>query len=86
MQTKEINKQTILLENTVDYVNGVYHLDDAYKVTQFRNTENAIHIALNNGALELNIKIKGMPKVDLERKTAIMLEELEDKEVVEVEE
>lgn len=62
----EINKQTILLEKTVDYVNGLYHLDTKYNVTQFRAGEKAIAITLDNGSNELAIKIKGQPKYDLE--------------------
>lgn len=71
-----VNKQTILLEKTVDYVNGVYHLDTSYNVTQFRAGEKAIAITLDNGSHELNIKVKGQPKFDLEMATMNVLEDL----------
>lgn len=61
-----VNKQTLLLEKTVDYVNGVYHLDTQYNVTQFRAGDKAILITLDNGTNELTIKIKGQAKYDLE--------------------
>lgn len=70
------NSQTILLEQTVDYVNGVYHLDTSYNVTQFRQSEKAIIVTLANGTQELTIKIKGQPKFDLEMATHEIMQEL----------
>lgn len=72
----KVNKQTILLEKTVDYVNGLYNLDTSYNVTQFRAGDKAIAITLDNGSHELNIKVKGQPKVDLEVETMMVLEDL----------
>lgn len=71
----QINRQTILLEKTVEYVNGVYHLDTSYNVTQFRAGEK-ISLTLDNGSHELSIKIKGKPKHDLELATMRVLEDL----------
>ena len=72
----QVNKQTVLLEKTVDYVNGLYHLDTSYNVTQFRAGEKAITITVDNGSHELTIKIKGQPKFDLEIATTKVLEDL----------
>lgn len=72
----KVNKQTILLEKTVDYVNGVYHLDNDYNVTQFRAGDKAIAITLDNGQHELAIKVKGSAKIDLEVATMQVLEDL----------
>lgn len=85
----EVNKQTVLLEKTVEYVNGQYHLDTKYNVTQFRAGEKAIAITLDNGTNELNIKIKGQPKFDLEIATMETLEDLgllDEEELEELEE
>lgn len=81
----EINKQTLLLEKTVEYVNGVYHLDTQYNVTHFRAGEKAITITLDNGSTELTIKIKGQPKYDLETSVLEILTDLGLIEEVEAE-
>lgn len=85
----EVNKQTILLEKTVEYVNGQYHLDTKYNVTQFRVSEKVIAITLDNGTNELAIKIKGQPKFDLVVATMETLEDLgllDEEEELETEE
>ena len=83
----EVNKQTVLLEKTVEYVNGQYHLDTKYNVTQFRLGEKAIAITLDNGNNELAIKLKGEVKSKLLRDTMKTLQDLglveEDEEEVE---
>lgn len=73
---ENVNKQTLLLEKTLEKATDLHNLDDSFNVTQFKTTDKHLLLTVDNGDSELTVKFRGKTYFEINREVTRILIDL----------